>query len=129
MQATWCGRLSRKQKEGDFTIPNRSLHNMFNALLFGFSGNEVHAYMDRAAKGLRHKHREVGHDSKALVEMLLLFRHKYNVSQILQSYWFHKLMDGSFSGFQAAIKKNIKGYGKKDSLEEMYFKLRKELLR
>lgn len=105
------------------------MHNLINAMFFRFSGNELHAYMDRAAKTLRHKHREVGHDTQALMEMLLLFRHKYTPIQIMKTFYLHRLMDGSFSGLQAGIRKSIKGYGKKDSALEVIEKLKKEVFR
>ena len=106
------------------------MHNLINAMFFKFSGNDLHEYMDRFAKKYRGKHREVGgHDTKALMEMLLLFRHKYTPIQIMKTFYLHRLMDGSFSGLQAGIRKSIKGYGKKDSALEVIEKLKKEVFR
>lgn len=83
-------------------MPSRSIHNAFNRLFFKFSGNDLHAYMDRAAKGLRTNHRNVGHDTKALGEMLINFGHKYTPKQITQTWFLHKYLDGLFSGLQEA---------------------------
>ena len=95
----------------------------------GFSGNELHGYMDRAAKSLRQNHREVGHDLTSLVQMIFLYGQKYSTADIIKTYLLHKTLDGSFSGIQAAVKANNKGYGKKDSTAMIIEKLKKELFR
>lgn len=110
-------------------MPSRTMHNLFNAMIFGFSGNDLHAYMDRAAKKLRHKHREVGHDTKALVEMMFLFGQKYSKMDIMKAFFVHKSLDASMSGLQAGVRAKNKGYGKKDTTAEIIKKLKKELFR
>jgi len=86
--------------------------------------------MDRFAKQYRHKHRDVGgHDLKALMTMLLVFRGKYTPAEIMKTFFLHKLLDGYFSGLQSAVKKMNKGYGKKESLLEIIEKMKKEILR
>ena len=110
-------------------MPSRTLHNLFNAMLLGFSGNELHTYMDRAAKTLRQKHRSVGHDTTALIQMIFLFKDKYSIMDILKTYLIHKSLDGSLSGIQAAVKAKNKGYGKKDSTMEIINKLKEEMFR
>ena len=95
----------------------------------GFSGNDLHAFMDRAAKNLRHKHREVGHDVPALIQMISLFSNKYTPMQIFKTWSLHKVVDGMDSGFKASVRKSSKGYGKKDSMLEIINKLKKELFR
>lgn len=111
-------------------MPSRTLHNLFNAWLFGFSGNELHAYMDRFAKQYRQQHRDVGgHDLTALVQMIFLYKNKYSTSDIIKTYFLHKALDGSMSGFQEAVKKKNKGYGRKDTQAEIIDKLKRELFR
>ena len=110
-------------------MPSRTLHNLFNAMLLGFSGNELHTYMDRAAKSLRHKHRDVGHDTTALIQMLFMFKGKYSMMDIFKTYLIHKSLDGSMTGLQAAVKAKNKGYGKKDSTMEIIKKLKEEMFR
>ncbi|MCP4762580.1 MAG: hypothetical protein GY870_12440 [archaeon] len=110
-------------------MPSRTMHNLFNAMLFGFSGNDLHAYMDRAAKKLRHKHRDVGHDLEGLIQMIFLFGQKYNTMDIMKAFYVHKMLDGSMSGMQSAVRMKNKGYGKKDTTDEIIKKLKKELFR
>lgn len=110
-------------------MPSRTFHNLINAMLLGFSGNDLHAYMDRAAKSLRHKHRDVGHDMTGLVQMMLLYKHKYKPIDIMKSFYLHKALDGSFSGLQSAVRMRNKGYGKKDTTAVIIEKLKKELFR
>lgn len=111
-------------------MPSRTLHNLINAAILKFSGNDLHAYMDRFAKTARQKHRDVGgHDTVALLEMLILFRGKYTPKQIRDTFILHKLMDGMFSGIQTAVRTTNKGYGKKESAEEAFEKLKKEYVR
>lgn len=111
-------------------MPSRTLHNLINAAFLGFSGNELHAFMDRFAKTARHKHRDVGgHDTMALIQMLMLFKHKYTPKQIRDTFILHKIMDGMFSGIQTAVRDKNKGYGKKKSIEETFEKLKEEYMR
>lgn len=110
-------------------MPSRTMHNLFNAMILGFSGNELHAYMDRASKQLRHQHRDVGHDLQSLIQMIFLFKHKYKVTDIMKAFYLHKSLDGSMSGLQAAVKKKNQGYGKKESTMEIIERLKKELFR
>lgn len=110
-------------------MPSRSMHNMINSMILGFSGNDLHAYMDRAAKKLRQNHREVGHDSIALIQMLAMFSHKYKAVDIMKAWILHKSLDGMFSGIQKAVKANNKGYGKKKSTLEIVNSLKKEIMR
>lgn len=111
-------------------MPSRTLHNLMNSLINGFSGNEIHQFMDRYAKKYRQKHRDVGgHDLTALIQLIFLYKHKYSVTDIIKTYALHKFMDGSMSGLQSAVRKKNKGYGKKDSTEEIIKKLKKEMFR
>jgi len=110
-------------------MPNRSFHNLINGLLFKYSGNELHAYMDRAAKDLRQKHRIVGHDIQALMKMMLLFQPKYTTKQIMETWLLHKTIDGYFSGLQSGLRKTVQGYGKKDSILAILDKLKKEVFK
>ncbi|KKN39591.1 hypothetical protein LCGC14_0741650 [marine sediment metagenome] len=111
-------------------MPSRTLHNLINAMILGFSANDLHAYMDRFAKEFRHKHRDVGgHDLAALIQMIFMFKHKYSVADIIKAYLIHKSLDGSLSGLQAAVRAKNKGYGRKDSTMEIINKLKEELFR
>ncbi len=111
-------------------MPSRTLHNLMNAMLLGFSGNDLHAYMDRFAKKYRQKHRDMGgHDFTALIQMIFLYGKKYSTFEIIKAYTLHKYLDGSMSGLQAAVKMKNKGYGKKDTTLEIINKLKKELFR
>jgi len=110
-------------------MPSRTFHNLLNAMLLGYSGNDLHAYMDRASKELRHKHRTVGHDLTSLIQMIFLYGHKYSTAEIMKSYLLHKTLDGSMSGLQSAVRMKNKGYGKKDTTAEIINKLKKELFR
>lgn len=110
-------------------MPSRTFHNLINAMLLGFSGNELHAYMDRAAKTLRQNHREVGHDLNGLIQMIFLYKHKYKTIDIMKAFYLHKALDGSFTGLQSAVRMKNKGYGKKDSTAIIIEKLKKELFR
>jgi len=111
-------------------MPGRTLHNLFDAAIFGKSGNDLHQYMDRAAKKLRTKHREVGHDVQGLISMLMMFNHKYTPQEIISHWASHKFLDGLFSGIQAGVRAKNKGYGKKkDPTMEVINKLKKEILR
>lgn len=85
--------------------------------------------MDRASKSLRHKHRNVGHDSLSLMQMLIMFGSKYTHNQILKAWFLHKLVDGWDSGFKAAVRKNAKGYGKKESAYEAIKRMSREVAR
>lgn len=105
------------------------MHNLFNALILGFSGNDLHAYMDRAAKSLRQNHRTVGHDTLSLIQMITMFSSKYSMRDILNTYIIHKGIDGWFSGIKAGMRKSVKGYGKKESAMEIVNKLKAEVLR
>ena len=99
-------------------------------MILGFSGNDLHAFMDRFAKKYRQKHRDVGgHDTTALIQMMFMFGHKYSTMDILKAYILHKGLDGSMSGLQAAVKSKNKGYGRKDNTMEIINKLKKELFR
>ena len=110
-------------------MPNRTFHNLWNALVLGFSGNDLHAYMDRAAKSLRQKHRQVGHDIKGLIDMLILFQPKYTFPQIIATYTLHLALDGMYSGIQEGVRKKVKGYGKKEAAQEAIKRLMKEVFR
>jgi len=112
-------------------MPGRTLHNLWDAILFnGQSGNDLHQYMDRAAKRLRTKHREVGHDVQSLVMMLFQFNHKYTSQEIISHWASHKFLDGLFSGIQAGVRAKNKGYGKKkDPTMEIIKNLKKEIFR
>lgn len=110
-------------------MPSRTFHNLVNAAFFGFSGNDIHQFMDRAAKRLRQKHRQVGHDSKALAMMLLHFQDKYTPDQIIKTFMLHKYLDSLFSGIQETVRSKVKGYGVKDSTLEGIKKLAKEIFR
>lgn len=110
-------------------MPNRTFHNLVNTVFFGFSGNDLHEFMDRAAKTLRHKHRQVGHDTKALMTMYYLFKDKYNTQQILNTFLLHKWLDSTWSAIQENVRKKNKGYGKKESTIQAIKRMKKELLR
>ena len=85
--------------------------------------------MDRAAKSLRQNHREVGHDTFSLMQMLLMFRPKYTTKEIIESYTTHKVLDGFMSGIQAGMRKKNKGYGVKESAFEIIKRMNKEMAR
>lgn len=85
--------------------------------------------MDRGAKGLRQKHRDIGHDIPGLIEMIIKFNKKYTPIQVIKTWILHKILDGAYSGAQGAIRKSIKGYGKKESALEAIKRLKKEVLR
>lgn len=85
--------------------------------------------MDRASKTLRHKHRDVGHDSLSLIQMLIMFRPKYTTKQIMETWVTHRMLDGFISGIQAGMKKKNRGYGKKESAMEVIKKLNREITR
>ena len=110
-------------------MPSRTFHNLLNAMILGYSGNDLHAYMDRAAKELRQNHRTVGHDLTSLIQMIFLYGHKYSTAEIMKSYFLHKTLDGSMSGLQSAVRAKNKGYGKKDTQAIIIDKLKKELFR
>lgn len=111
-------------------MPGRTLHNLFDAAFLGKSGNDLHQWMDRAAKKLRTKHREVGHDVKSLITMLMMFNHKYTPQEIIAHWASHRFLDGLFSGIQAGVRAKNKGYGKKkDPTMEIINKLKKEIFR
>ncbi|KKM65679.1 hypothetical protein LCGC14_1488880 [marine sediment metagenome] len=110
-------------------MPSRTLHNLMNAMLLGFSANDLHKFMDRASRTMRQKHREVGHDLTALTQMIFMFKHKYSIMDIFKAYLLHKALDGSMSGLQAAVKSKNKGYGRKDNTMEIINKLKKEMFR
>lgn len=81
--------------------------------MYGFSGNDIHAYMDRFAKELRHAHRNKGHDVQTLIEMCIIFKHKYTQKQIMQTWMLHNAVDQFDSNLKTSIKNNYTNYGKK----------------
>ena len=107
-----------------------------NAFRYGYTGNEIHAYMDRAAKELRQNHREVGHDFKALLVMQynpmvrkLHKLEKYTPTQVWETWLLHKMMDAADSSFGTYVKNKVKGYGRKESLIEALKRLKQEVMR
>lgn len=93
------------------------------------SGNDLHGFMDRFSRKLRHRHREKGHDIEALIEMVIFFKDKYSFFEIFKTWMLHKIVDGWDSGFKASVRKYHKGYGKKDSTLEIINKLKKEIFK
>ncbi len=85
--------------------------------------------MDRAAKSLRHKHRDVGHDTLSLIQMLAMFTPKYTPNEIIKAYTVHKVLDGWMSGVQAGMRMKVKGYGKKDTTFEVIKRMSREVAR
>lgn len=92
---------------------DRTSHNLINSLLLGFSGNSLHAFMDRGAKKLRHKHRIIGHDKKDLMLMMMLFKDIYTPKQILLTWMLHKQMDNYYDSLKMHVKSKNRNYGKK----------------
>lgn len=109
-------------------MADRTTHNLINAAFFGYSGNDIHKYMDRAAKDLRQKHRRVGHDIPALLEMYMIFKNKYTRKQITETWALHKVVDGIYSGLHDAVRAKNEGYGKK-SILKVIKRLKKEAFR
>ena len=95
--------------------------------------------MDRGAKTLRQKHRELGHDLQSLMEMsfnpIIRQKHKltkYTIPQIFQTWQLHKIVDGWDSAFGAMVRNKVKGYAvksKKESVIDAINRLKKEVLR
>lgn len=103
---------------------------MVNAAFFGYSGNDIHAFMDKAAKTARQKHREVwGHDSKALIMMLSIFQPKYTQKQIMETFYLHIWLDSIYSGVQESVRQHNKGYGKKPAVLSGVNKILREIER
>lgn len=111
-------------------ILDRTQHNLWAALLSGTgkSYNDISAYMDRFAKTARANHREVGgHDTKALIEMIVLFQHKYQPMEIFKAWLIHKIVDQMGDNFSNYVKSQNDHYGRKDNIIEEIYKLEKKM--
>lgn len=87
--------------------------------------------MDRFAKTMRQSHRNAGHDIKSLIEMIIIFRHKYDPTEILKAWIIHNVVDKFDMRIKTSIRKDNPKYGKKKSnienqIDELKSKLIKE---